>query len=71
MAINTNADIHPITIHNFVVDNNILSLEFSSNGLVLETVNCMTTTLSFVAIKNIYAFVLITTAQMTINVLDD
>lgn len=38
MAMNTKADIQPITIHNLVVDNNMLLLEFSSSGMVLETV---------------------------------
>lgn len=45
MAIKTKADIHPITIHNFVVDNNILSFGLSSNGTELDTVNIQTLSL--------------------------
>lgn len=37
MAIKTKADMHPMTIHNFVADNSIPSLGLSSTGNVLET----------------------------------
>lgn len=42
MEMKTNADMHPMTIHNFVADNSIPLLEFSPNGIVLETAKIIT-----------------------------